>query len=151
MSAPSSLLLLDTCVVLHVIRGSPVAGKIDHEVNLRDRPERPLISAVSAGEALAFAERNSWGSQKKERLRQLLSDLVIVDISSEQVLSSYAAIDTFQKKSGLNLGQNDVWIAATARAADACLVTTDKDFDPLDGRFLTRFWVDPNTKAAAVQ
>jgi len=72
-----------------------------------------------------------------------------VDISSERVLTNYAGIDTFQKKNGLNIGQNDVWIAATAQATDACLVTTDKDFDPLHGKFLNRVWIDPGTSTPA--
>jgi predicted nucleic acid-binding protein len=42
------------------------------------------------------------------------------------------------------LGDNDVWIAATASLADAVFLTTDRDFDPLHGIFLTREWVDPH-------
>ncbi len=149
MSVPNGLLLLDTSVVLFVIRAGPVAEKIDKEARLRARSERPLVSAVTAGEALAFAQRNNWGTAKKERLKELLSNLVIVDINSEHVLANDASIDTLQKRNGLNIGQNDVWIAATAQATDACLVTTDKDFDPLHGTFLNRVWIDPDASAPA--
>ena len=37
----------------------------------------------------------------------------------------------------------DRWIAATAKAADATLLTTDKDFDPLHPRYVERIWIDP--------
>ena len=39
--------------------------------------------------------------------------------------------------------QNDLWIAATAKALDAHLVTTDKDFDVLHPDHLRRTWIDP--------
>ncbi len=41
------------------------------------------------------------------------------------------------------MGKNDLWIAATANATGALLLTTDKDFDHLDGAFLNRVWIDP--------
>lgn len=37
--------------------------------------------------------------------------------------------------SARNMGKNDAWIAATAYAAQATLVTTDKDFDHLADTF----------------
>jgi tRNA(fMet)-specific endonuclease VapC len=148
VSAPRPL-LLDTNVVLHISRASPVAERVEREFHLKDNSERSLVSAVSVGEALAMAERNGWGDSKWQRLRQTLSSLILVDISSDQVLSNYATIDTFQKHRGLNIGQNDVWIAATARAIDACLITTDRDFDGLHGQFVNRVWIDPKTSPPA--
>ena len=35
-----------------------------------------------------------------------------------------------------NMGKNDLWIAATARALNIPLLTTDADFSHLDGTFL---------------
>ena len=43
------------------------------------------------------------------------------------------------------MGKNDLWIAATAMATGATLLTTDKDFDHLDPTFLTRDWIDPTS------
>jgi len=34
---------------------------------------------------------------------------------------------------GLSVGKNDLWIAATAKVTESTLVTTDKDFDHLEG------------------
>ena len=39
---------------------------------------------------------------------------------------------------------NDLWIAATTSALNATLITTDKDFDHLDGIFLKVIYVDRN-------
>jgi hypothetical protein len=46
---------------------------------------------------------------------------------------------------GLGIGQNDCWIAAAARATDALLLTNDRDFDPLEGRFIRRAYVGRRT------
>lgn len=35
------------------------------------------------------------------------------------------------------MGKNDVWIAATAKVANAVLLTIDADFDHLNGLYLT--------------
>jgi tRNA(fMet)-specific endonuclease VapC len=44
------------------------------------------------------------------------------------------------------MGKNDVWIAATAKATDVVLLTTDKDFDHLHDVLITRIWIDPDAK-----
>jgi predicted nucleic acid-binding protein len=45
-----------------------------------------------------------------------------------------------------NMGKNDLWIAATASVQSATLITTDKDFDHLNGVFLPVIYVDPKIK-----
>jgi tRNA(fMet)-specific endonuclease VapC len=149
VSSPNGLLSLDTNVVVFSIKAGAVARKIALEAKIREYADRPLISAITAGELLAFAQRNNWGIARMQRLKEHLSSLVVVGIDHEKVIASYAAIDTFQKKNGLNIGQNDVWIAATARAIDACLITTDRDFDCLHGQFVNRVWIDPKTSPPA--
>ena len=41
------------------------------------------------------------------------------------------------------MGNNDMWIAATALVSGQALITTDKDFDHLNGSLITVHWVDP--------
>lgn len=38
-----------------------------------------------------------------------------------------------------------MWIAATVAVRRGTLLTTDRDFDRLAPRFLTREWIDPDT------
>jgi predicted nucleic acid-binding protein len=45
------------------------------------------------------------------------------------------------------MGKNDVWIAATASVLEGTLITTDTDFDHLQGEFLDRIYVDPEADA----
>ncbi len=67
--------------------------------------------------------------------RPTVRQLVIVDIQTA-IIDKYAEIHSYLVESGKNVGDNDVWIAATAAAASALLITTDKDFEPLAGTFL---------------
>jgi tRNA(fMet)-specific endonuclease VapC len=104
--------------------------------------ERPLISIITLGEMLAFVKRGNWGSWKRSVLEELLQDLVVMGIS-DQILETYAEIDTYLVRTGNPIQQNDIWIAATAIASGAHLLTTDKDFDPLYPAYLERTWIDP--------
>jgi tRNA(fMet)-specific endonuclease VapC len=142
-SAPAGLVLLDTSILVHVLRASSLGHRVMREHQLAARSERPLISAVSAGELMAFAKRNHWGEAKQRKLRELLQQLVIVDVGAGALLERYADIEVHCAAQGRVLGDNDLWIAATASVTRALLLTTDKDFDPLDGVFLSRAWYDP--------
>jgi len=56
---------------------------------------------------------------------------------------AYVKIDVYSEGIGRTMGKNDLWIAATANVTSATLLTTDKDFDHLDGAFINRVWIDP--------
>ena len=139
----SGLLLLDTSIVLHLVRGRATGEALDRSFGLRTRSDRPLISIISVGELLAFAEQRSWGSAKVDRLKELVQELIVVDVRNRSVMDRYAEIDTYMVRHGHVVGDNDVWIAATASAAGSVLLTTDRDFDPMHERFLTRIYFDP--------
>jgi predicted nucleic acid-binding protein len=136
------LLLLDTNILIHLVRENRTGRSIDFRFQLRSRPERPLLSIVTVGEALALSKRLSWGVAKITALEGLFEDFVIVDISDE-ILELYAQLDTFLVRAGKAVEQNDIWIAATAIASGAHLLTSDKDFDPLYPAYLDRTWIDP--------
>ena len=64
-------------------------------------------------------------------------------IHHQPILEGFAEIKTYAKEQGRTIGDNDIWIAATARATGACLLTTDRDFDFLHGRHIRREWIVP--------
>jgi tRNA(fMet)-specific endonuclease VapC len=138
------LFLLDTNVLVHLIRDSPIGRWVVQQYDLRNQSLKQLISVVTVGEALSFAKKRAWGLRRTEALADLLRELVVFPLDSEPVLDMYAEIDCHLQKIGRPIEQNDMWIAATAVATNAHLLTTDKDFDPLDPRFLTRTWIDPD-------
>lgn len=128
--------------MIQLVRENRTGRAIDFRFQLRSRPERPLLSIVTVGEGLALSKRLSWGPAKIAALEQLFDDCVIVDITDE-ILETYAEIDTYLIRAGKAVEQNDIWIAATAIASGAHLLTTDKDFDPLYPAYLDRTWIDP--------
>ena len=142
------LLLLDTNVVVQVCRGKETGERIDKAYGLRSRPERPLISVITVGECLAFAKHRRWGDAKMATLREMLAEFVVVDIISRDVLERYAEIHAMGIDSGWNLSDNDTWIAATASVTSAVLLTTDKDFERVDGRLLKHIFISPQSPAA---
>ena len=125
------LLLLDTNIVLHLIRGNEVGRRVDELFQIRHQTERPLISVVSVGEALALARKWGWGEKKRADLEHLMRELVVVDIGSREVLERFAEFHAFTRSQGWVIGDNDLWIAATAAATSSHLITTDADFDVL--------------------
>lgn len=136
------LLLLDTNILVHLVRENWTGKSIDSRFLLRKRDEKSLVSIVTVGEALAISKRLAWGPAKTAALQTLFQGLVIVNISNA-ILEHYAQIDVFLRRAGRPVQQNDMWIAATAAASGAHLLTTDKDFDPLYPAYLDRTWIDP--------
>lgn len=144
MTPNRQLHLLDTNIVVQYVRGNELSQRIEAQFNLRHQEERPLISVVSVGELKALGRKLSWGAKKVQTLENQLRELVVVDISSRGVLDAYAEISHWTESEGKKMGQqNDMWIAATARATGAHLLTTDTDFDELHPRFLRRTFIDP--------
>ena len=136
--------VLDTNVVLLLARGGPQGQAIAQGFGLLVGGVRPLISVVTHGEMWVLAERNDWGEKKRTFLRQLLDNLVTVEIS-QPVIDAYVAIDLASHKhadGARNMSKNDLWIAATASAARAVLLTTDKDFAHLEPALLRHHYVD---------
>jgi tRNA(fMet)-specific endonuclease VapC len=140
--------LLDTNILVHLVRSNRLGVAIDFRFQLRARPERPLVCVVTVGEVLALAKKWSWGTSKIRRLEELLQEFILLDINSEEVLSTYADMDFYLQTSGRSIEQNDIWIAATAVVTGAHLLTTDKDFDPLYPAYLDRTWIDPQRPGA---
>lgn len=131
-----TLVLLDTNVVIELARDQAAGKAILADLDLLARPERPLTSIVSLGEALALAEQWGWGEEKAGHLRQIFGELVILDLSFGKTPERYGRISAYCRAKGLGIGENDRWIAAGAAEAGAHLVTMDKDFDPLDPVFV---------------
>ncbi|MBI5547197.1 MAG: type II toxin-antitoxin system VapC family toxin [Deltaproteobacteria bacterium] len=144
MTTADATWLLDTSVLVNVLRDTPLGRHLVEQQQLRARIVAPLLSVVSVGELLSLGRQLGWGETKLARMQELVSELVIIDINNDVVLNSYAEIDAWCRQNGFRPGKNDLWIAASAVAANATLLTADKDFDPLHERFLERVFFDPD-------
>jgi predicted nucleic acid-binding protein len=110
-----------------------------------------FASVVTEGELDSLIMQHKWGRNKRFMLDTLFSITVIAPIKTEEIIKAYAEIDAYSQgkhptlnlpTSARNMGKNDVWIAATASALELTLITTDKDFDHLNGVFLNVVWID---------
>jgi len=140
---PSDLIVLDTSVVIHLARDNSTGREIERQFHLSERAERPLISSVVRGEAGGLGRYWSWGSSRLARLEALLDEFVTVDAGEPLVVAEYAELHARSRREGHPIGDNDLWIAATALAVRAQLITNDTDFDWLHPSPLMRHYVAP--------
>jgi tRNA(fMet)-specific endonuclease VapC len=138
-----TLYLLDTNILVHFVRDSRVWRRIVGRYDLLLHDPTPLISVVSIGELRAIARRNGWGLRRLSQADYICSHLLPVTISDDPIFNAYALIATHTTRAGRPMGENDIWIAATARAAGATILTTDHDFDHLAPALVRLEWFDP--------
>ena len=147
--------LLDTNILLGLARGAPWARWAYSHFGLGDSEVIYYTSVVCVGELLVLAEKFGWGQQRRIRLDRLLEEWPALPIKDPGILNAYALIDAWSSgkqvtapggasppKSAVNMGKNDLWVAATAHATGAALLSTDRDFEHLDGVWLQYERVD---------
>jgi predicted nucleic acid-binding protein len=148
-SGPPDVLLLDTNILLIYAREGEPSKQLETLLGLQAGRVQGMVSVITVGEAGAFAAKQNWGQKRRDALMGLIrSKLVPIDINRPEIISAYAEIDHFSEKvvkPARPMGQNDMWIAATAQVLQVELVTTDKDFDHLHASKLRRRWIDPVT------
>lgn len=139
--------LLDTNIILTLIRGNALATFIDGKFGLSASTVRPMISVVTHGEVRVLAGRNRWGDRKLAALQNALDNVVTIPLNHIDVLDAYVEIDLYSQghsDGARNMGKNDLWIAACAKAAGATLLTTDRDFTHLK-TMLSLEYIDPKS------
>ena len=111
------------------------------------------ISVVSLGELESLSIQNNWSALKIQALERFTNTLLKIDINNQPVINAYGQIDAYSQGrllnnplpnglSSRNMGKNDLWISACAYAINATLITTDKDFNHLESKFLTIDLID---------
>lgn len=144
--------MLDTNVLVHLIRDKAVGRAVDARFGLTSAWNRSVISVVVVGEVLSLARRLNWGANRLETIRRLLDEIVWVDVGRLELLDAYAEIDAVTTAAGRPMGKNDVWIAATAHVARLPFLTMDYDFAPLAPHYLPNLvLIDPDTGAVLPQ
>jgi predicted nucleic acid-binding protein len=85
--------VLDTSVLLHLIRGKELGEQIDRAFGLRSAIHRHVISIVTHGELWALAGRNRWGDEKRNVLNTTLANVVSLNIDSELLVRAYVRVE----------------------------------------------------------
>ena len=143
------IFVLDTGIVVHYLRQSALYDQIEADNKLTLADATPVISSVTKGELLSFAQQRGWGANKKELLNNFLQNVVAIDIKAadNDLHLAYAQIDAYGKNKSLDpdgnslsgsarkMDKNDLWIAATAFVLKAQSLTIDGDFDHLNSTF----------------
>ena len=136
--------LLDTNILLNVVRNSELYQEVNKKYRLFNSPNTSHTSFVCIAEIRSIAIRNGWGNSKMAALQSLETKIPPIWINNYEFIERYVEIDTFSlgkhptkalSSSAKTMGKNDLWIAATASLLGASLITTDADFDHLNGVF----------------
>ena len=96
--------LLDTNVLVALIRGQRLGKRIDARYKLSEDFRCCVISVVTVGEMYFLARRFGWGAKKLARLGDLLDELVWVDLNCRELLRAYAAIRYESDRVGRPIG-----------------------------------------------
>lgn len=143
-------ILLDTCIVMHILRNNDYSKKCKEALkNFSDTPHI-ILSVVSKAELESLSKQQNWGVPRKKTLSLIFNDATFIDIENadENLINAYTDIDTYSKRKGndkfgniLNdsaktMHKNDLWIAATAFTLNIPLLTTDGDFNHLNGAMI---------------
>ena len=83
--------VLDTGVLLNLIRGKQLGSRIDREFGLSRAMRLHTISIVTHGELKVLAERHERGAEKRSVLAVALDNLVTVNIESKALVEAYGA------------------------------------------------------------
>jgi len=151
--------MLDTGIVLGYVRGAGYAEYVDRKFAISVPPNIALVSVITIGEIYSIALQLGWQEERRKKLRELIKKIPCIDISAPQILNRYAEIDAYsqgkhpsiklpQGITSRNMGENDIWIAATGSVSNATLLTVGHDFNHLDGVFLEVEFIDQGLKGS---
>lgn len=82
------------------------------------------ISVITLAEARYGHRKAGWGEQRVAKAEQRLATFLHIPLDAT-VLDKWAHLKEVSVRSGWNITDNDLWIAATASARDYPLVTCD--------------------------
>ena len=142
-----TLYLLDTNILVHFVRDSRVWRRIEGRYSILLRDPTPIISTITIGELVSFGRRNGWGPHRRAQADYICAHLRPVLVGDRPLYEAYAAIEAFTRGHGRPMGDNDIWIAATARSNGATILTTDRDFGHLAPALVQVEWFDPTLPA----
>ena len=130
--------LLDTNICIYIRRKRPreVLARFQ-----RLRPGEAVISVITYGELIYGVENSRLREQAVKQLLELAELLPVMELPA-QAGQSYGAIRAALEAKGETIGNNDLWIAAHAKAAGLILVTNNEhEFRRIHGLKIQN-WVD---------
>ena len=114
--------LLDTNICIHIRQRRPPQVLARFQ---RLRPGEAAISVITFGELAYGAEKSRFREQAARQLMELAGLLPVMELPM-RAGQFYGAIRAALEARGEMIGNNDLWIAAHARAAGLTLVTNNE-------------------------
>jgi len=126
----SSTYHLDTSTVVLFLRAK--SQKLRSKINSVS-PGQLAVSQIVRAELLVGCLKSQRPAVHREQVDRFLANVTVVDLD-DSCAEYYAEIRAALESAGNVIGPNDLFIAATARAAGAILVTeNDKEFRRVPG------------------
>ena len=152
----SATYLLDTGVLFGFALRQGWAVEAHGRLALGDSSVMVVTSHICLGEIYTIANRRKWGTKKMNELDEFVSQIPSVSIANLDIVRAYGELNHWTHggtgatlvahpppKPARTMADNDLWIAASAHCLQAILVSTDKDFLHLDGKWIDFEYVEP--------
>jgi tRNA(fMet)-specific endonuclease VapC len=134
----SARFLLDTNICIHIRRRRPPGVLARFQ---RLKPGEAVLSVITYGELIYGLEKSQSREQATKQLTELAGLVPIVELPL-QAGEFYGAIRAALETKGEMIGNNDLWIAAHAKAAGLILVTNnEREFRRVHGLKIQN-WVE---------
>lgn len=118
--------IVDTNVIAKLLRSD------ERSDELFEQADEIFIPSIVAGE-LYYGAHNSTRVQENLKLfSDFLSQYKILDVNSS-IAEVYGEIKAQLKKDGINIPENDLWIAAISKFHQYNLISFDGHFEKVDG------------------
>jgi len=126
------LFLLDSNAFSDLMRKNP---RVEAQLAALGPNNKVVICPIVRGEILYGLSRLPQGRRREDLTKQAvpLFATIACELVPESAGDAYANIKRSREQQGLRLDENDLWIAATASALGATLVTRDSDFGSVEG------------------
>jgi tRNA(fMet)-specific endonuclease VapC len=130
--------LLDTNICIYIRRRRPPAVL---ERFRQLTPGEASLSVISFGELVYGAEKSQFREQARRQLAELAGLLPVMELPP-RAGEFYGSIRAALAAAGGMIGNNDLWIAAHAKAASLILVTNnEREFRRIEGLEIQN-WAD---------
>jgi tRNA(fMet)-specific endonuclease VapC len=122
--------LLDTNICIHIRRQRPPEVLARFQ---RLKPGEAVLSVITYGELIYGVEKSQFREQAMKQLAELASLMPVMELPP-QAGQAYGAIRAVLEARGETVGNNGLWIAAHAKAAELTLVTNnEREFRRVQG------------------
>ena len=118
--------MLDTNVIIKYLAGDKATKP------LIDNASEISVPVIVVGELQYGAQKSSRTKTNLMLFANFLSNFTIIPIE-ENIAAIYGELKEQLRTKGVNIPENDIWIAASAKSRQCRLITYDSHFKSVDG------------------